>query len=199
MNALLARRYPPLAWLLAGFLVLGLWQLCLFPVLDAAGSAVARRLAPPTPTPVALALVADPADERAARDAFRSWLVTHHEMPISTDPELDDRAYYLAGEAPRLRRSQTWPEWYGLRYTVGPVGGQWLTYWPGGSACFASAYGASLATWRYPDLGAAARVGVAAAWREEHLILAVVWPGLCPTPQPLPTSSSWDGPTGPGW
>ena len=108
--------------------------------------------------------------------------------------------------APKLRSTQTWPRWYGLRYAVGPATGAWLFYWPGCNPCPENTEcylvngprRDSLATAKYPGLDSAAQVGVAVVWRGGQPYFAVVWPGICPTPQPMPTFSS-PGPTGPGW
>jgi hypothetical protein len=137
-------------------------------------------------------------DESAGREAYYVWLRQEQGLQATRDPELEDRAYYLAGEAPRLRRTQAWPQWYGLRYVVGPAAGNWVWYWPGSTHCslFAPRW-SSLATYPPPDVAAAARAGVAVAWREEQPYLAVVWPGTC-TPAPTPAFVG-AGAEGPGW
>jgi len=164
-------------------------------------------MATPTPTPVAMPIdIGTEGDEAATRAAFIDWLCTQHSLQAAFDPDLEERAYYLAGEAPKLRSAQTWPRWYGLRYAVGPASGAWLFYWPGCNPCpentncylVNSPRRDSLATTTYPGLDSATQVGVAVVWRGEQPYLAVVWPGICPTPQPMPTFSS-PGPTGPGW
>ena len=197
---------PPLAWLSA-FGLLALYQCCLVPLFYITREEVRMWLATPTPTPVAIAIdVGIEGDEAVTRAAFIDWLQEQHGLQALHDSDLEDRAYYLAGEAPKLRSAQTWPHWYGLRYAVGPASGAWLFYWPGcnpcppGAACFSlsTAPRYSLATATYPGLSNAADVGVAVVWRGGQPYLVVVWPGICPTPQPTPTFSS-PGPTGPGW
>ncbi len=196
----------PLAWL-SVFGLLALYHCCLVPLFYVARDGVRMWLATPTPTPVAMPIdVGTEGNEAVTRAAFIDWLQEQHGFQALPDPDLEERAYYLAGEAPKLRSAQTWPQWYGLRYAVGPASGDWLFYWPGcnlcppGAACFSlsTAPRQSLATTRYPGLDSAAAVGTAVVWRGEQPYLAVVWPGICPTPQPMPTFSS-PGPTGPGW
>jgi len=197
---------PTLAWL-SVFGLLALYHCCLVPLFYVARNEVQMWLATPPPTPVAMPLdVGAEGDEAATREAFDNWLREQHSLQAAPDPDLEDRAYYLAGEAPRLLSAQTWPRWYGLPYAVGPAAGDWLFYWPGcdlcppGAACFSlsTAPRQSLATAKYLGLDSATQVGVAVVWRGEQPYLAVVWPGICPTPQPVPTFSS-PGPTGPGW
>ena len=196
----------PLAWL-SVFGLLALYQCCLVPLFYVTRDGVRMWLATPTPTPVAMPInVGTEGDEAITRATFIDWLREHHGLQAAPDPDLEERAYYLAGEAPKLRSAQTWPQWYGLRYAMGPASGEWLFYWPGcnpcppGTACFSlsTAPRQSLATARYPGLDSATAVGTAVVWRGEQPYLAVVWPGICPTPQPTPTFSS-PGPTGPGW
>jgi len=145
-------------------------------------------------------------DESATRAAFDEWLRTQHGLHAAPDADLEERAYYLAGEAPKLRSTQTWPHWYGMRYVVGPAAGNWSYYWPGCNPCLQNgncyqvtdATLDALATIPYPGLANAVNVGIAVAWRGGQPYLAVVWPGMCLTPQPMPTFSD-PGPTGPGW
>lgn len=197
---------PPLAWL-SVFGLLALYHCCLVPLFYVAREEVRMWLATPPPTPVALPInIGIEGDEAITRAVFTDWLREHHTLQAAPAPDLEDRAYYLAGEAPRLRSAQTWPRWYGLRYAVGPASGAWLYYWPGCNPCpentncylVNSPSLDSLATAKYPGLDSAAQVGIAVVWRGEQPYLAVVWPGICPTPQPVPTFSS-PGPTGPGW
>jgi len=196
----------PLAWL-SVFGLLALYQCCLVPLFYVTRDGVRMWLATPTPTPVAMPInVGIEGDEAITRATFIDWLRAQHGLQAALDPDLEDRAYYLAGEAPKLRSAQTWPRWYGLRYAVGPATGAWLFYWPGCNPCpentdcylVNSPRRDSLATAKYPGLDSTAQVGVAVVWRGEEPYLAVVWPGICPTPQPMPTFSS-PGPTGPGW
>ncbi len=197
---------PPLAWLSA-FGLLALYQCCLVPLFYVTRDEVRMWLATPTPTPVAMPIAAGTeGDEAATRAAFTDWLRTQHGLQASPDLDLEERAYYLAGEAPKLRSTQTWPRWYGLRYTVGPASGDWSYYWPGCNPCLqnGNCYQVTditrnaLATATYPGLDSVAVVGIAVVWRGGQPYLAVVWPGTCPTPQPMPTFSD-PGPTGPGW
>ncbi len=197
---------PPLAWLSA-FGLLALYQCCLVPLFYVTRDGVRMWLATPTPTPVAMPIaVSTEGDEAVTRAAFIDWLQEQHGLHAVPDPDMEDRAYYLAGEAPKLRSTQTWPRWYGLRYTVGPASGDWSYYWPGCNPCLqnGNCYQVtditrnSLATATYPGLNSAANVGIAVVWRGGQPYLAVVWPGTCPTPQPMPTFSD-PGPTGPGW
>jgi len=197
---------PLLAWLSA-FGLLALYQCCLVRLFHYTSAEVRMWMATPTPTPVAMPIdIGTEGDEAATRAAFIDWLCTQHSLQAAFDPDLEERAYYLAGEAPKLRSAQTWPRWYGLRYAVGPASGAWLFYWPGCNPCpentncylVNSPRRDSLATTTYPGLDSATQVGVAVVWRGEQPYLAVVWPGICPTPQPMPTFSS-PGPTGPGW
>jgi hypothetical protein len=197
---------PPLAWL-SEFDLLALYQCCLVPLFYMTRDEVRMWLATPTPTPVAMSIdVGTEGDESTTRADFIDWLREQHGLQATSTPDLEERAYYLAGEAPKLRSAQTWPHWYGLRYAVGPASGDWLFYWPGcdlcppGAACFSlsTAPRQSLATARYLGLNSAAQVSVAVGWRGGQPYFAVVWPGICPTPQPVPTFSS-PGPTEPGW
>ena len=197
---------PTLAWL-SVFGLLALYHCCLVPLFYITREEVRMWLATPTPTPVAMPLdVGTEGDEAITRATFNDWLREQRGLQAVPDPDLEDRAYYLAGEAPKLRSAQTWPRWHGLRYAVGPASGDWLFYWPGcdlcpaGTACFSlsTAPRQSLATARYPGLDSATAVGTAVVWRGGQPYLAVVWSGTCPTPQPTPTFSS-PGPTGPGW
>lgn len=201
-----SRTFPPLTWLVA-FGLLVLYQCCLVPLFHYAIAEVEMWLATPPPTPVAMPLdVGAAGDEATTHAAFTAWLRTQHGLQALPAPDLEERAYYLAGEAPRLRAALTWPRWYGLRYVVGPASGDWSYYWPGCNPCQGnmncylvnSPRRDSLATTKYPGLDSAVQVGVAVVWRGEQSYLAVVWPGICPTPQPVPTFSS-PGPTGPGW
>ena len=183
----------------------GFCQLCALPLLRYACDEAVRALSPPTPTPVALALTVEGNDEPALQEAYYEWLRTHRDAPAISDPDLQDKAYYLAGEAPRLRPGRDWPQWYGLRYAVGSASGEWGVYWPGcnlcpsGASCYtlSSAPRKSMATASYPGLQQAPQMGAAVAERGGQLYLAVVWPGTCPTPQPIPTQRPLD-PGGPG-
>jgi len=196
----------PLTVLLA-FIFLGLFHFCLIPLFSYAIEEVQYAFATPTPTPVALPLGTDrDDDEGTARSLYYGWLREQRDLQASPDPELEDKAYYLAGEAPRLRSSNAWPQWYGLRYAVGPANGTWYRDWPGcnpcpaDSVCFTlpSASRLAMATAAYPGLDEADRVGAAVAWRDGQQYLAVVWPGTCPTFAPIPTPADV-GPVGPGW
>ncbi len=197
---------PPLAWLSA-FGLLALYHCCLAPLFYITREEVRMWLATPTPTPVAMPItVSTEGKEAITRDAFIDWLREQRGLQALPDPDLEDRAYYLVGEAPRLLSTQTWPRWYGLRYAVGLAFGDWWFYWPGCNPCpeYSNCYlvisprGDSLATATYPGLDSTTQVGVTVAWRGGQPYLAVVWPGICSTPQPMPTFSS-PGPTGPGW
>lgn len=195
----------PLTWL-STLVFLALGHCCLLPLFTYAGDEVRLWLATPTPTPVALSLDIDRDDAGIAREAYYTWLREQRGLHALPDPDLEDKAYYLAGEAPRLVSNRAWPQWYGLRYAVGPASGEWERYWPGcnpcppGAACFPlnTATRPSMATATYSGLAAAARVGAAVVWREEQPYLAVVWPGTCPTPPPTPPLTG-AGPDGPGW
>lgn len=138
---------PPLAWL-SVFGLLALYQFCLVPLFYFARDEVRMWLATPTPTPVAMPIdVSTEGDEATTRATFDDWLREQHALQALPDPTLEERAYYLAGETPKLRSEQTWPRWYGLRYAVGPASGAWLYYnrkrlalfdlRPGGGAEFA--------------------------------------------------------------
>jgi hypothetical protein len=199
------RLSQPARWLLT-MAVVGVLRLCV-PVGHAyVDDALARHLATATPTPVALELTSRPDDEAAGQRAYYDWLRAERGAHAFSDADLEGKAYYLAGEAPRLLTERSWPQWPGLRYAVGPSSGAWGRYWPGcnpcppDAACYAlpTAPKKSMATTTYPGLAEAERVGAAVAWRGETQILAVVWPGACPTPAPLPTPGQ-AGPTGPRW
>ena len=69
-------------------------------------------------------------DEVATCAAYYDWLQEQHGLQALSDPDLEERAYYLAGEAPKLRSARTWPRWYGLRYIAGPASGDWLYHCP---------------------------------------------------------------------
>ncbi|MEJ5312692.1 MAG: hypothetical protein WHX52_23250, partial [Anaerolineae bacterium] len=117
---------PTLAWLSA-FGLLALYQCCLVPLFYVAREEVRIWLATPEPAPVALPInVGTEGDEAITRAAFIDWLRENRGLHATSDPDLEDRAYYLAGEAPKLCSAQTWPRWYGLRYAVGPATGAWL-------------------------------------------------------------------------
>lgn len=169
-----------------GLLGLALVQLCALPGLTYAGAALSRGLATATPTPVALALGVDADGSDTARAMVYGWLREQHGLRATPDAYLEEQAYYLAGEAARLHDTDQWPQWPGLRYAVGPAGGDWGRYWPGcaacapGSVCLALAPGQAMATGAYPGLAAATQVGAAVVWRNGREYLAVVWPGPCP-------------------
>jgi len=188
-----------LAYCIGAVVFLGFIQLCLLPLFSYASDEVRLWLATPTPTPIALSLDVDPDDASNARETAYAWFREQQELHATPDPDLEEKAYYLAGEAPRLLLGQTWPEWYGLRYAVGPLAGQWLKYWPGGAHCHVfPRRGASLATFELWGLAEANQVGAAIVWRGEQPYLAIVWPGTCPPPQPTPPLTG-AGPDGPGW
>jgi hypothetical protein len=180
-------------------------QLCALPLLRYACDEAVRVLSPATPTPDVLVLEVEGNDEPALPEAYYAWLRTHRDAPVVSDPDLDEKAHYLAGEAPRLRSSGHWAQWDGLRYAAGPASGEWGVYWPGcnlcpsGASCYtlSSAPRKSMATASYPGLQQAPQMGAAVAERGGQLYLAVVWPGTCPTPQPLPTPR-YLNPGGPG-
>jgi hypothetical protein len=183
----------------------GFYQLCALPLLRYAYDETVRALSPPTPTPVPLILAAEGDHEPALQDSYYTWLRAHRHAPEVVDPDLQDKAYYLAGEAPRLRSTHDWPQWDGLRYAVGSASGEWGVYWPGCNTCppdancytLSSTPRKSMATASYPGLQQAPQMGAAVAERDGQLYLAVVWPGSCPTPQPLPTPR-YSNPGGPG-
>jgi hypothetical protein len=187
-------------WLLVmlGYVLL---QACILPMLNQAVTEIRHwhPFATPTPTPLPVTLDVSSEDEAAARDAYYGWLREHHGLHATPDAELEDRAYYLAGEAPRLRLYGQWPQWWGLRYAVGPASGQWTTYWAGSRQGY-DPYSrrVSMATLAFPDLAEAERVGAAVVWRADEPYLAVVWPGLAPTPQAVPPLTG-AGAEGPGW
>ncbi len=192
-----------LAWVIAGLLVACI-VCCVIPYLDTTIQDAHLWFATPRPTPIAVVLDFAPEDEVGARETVYAWLQAQQDLTALPTLDLETRAYYLAGEAPRLRQGD-WPMWYGLRYAVGPASGAWLYYWPGcppcpaGSACIAlpNSPRPSLATFAYPGLSTAPEVGAALAWREEQAYIAVIWPGVCPPPAPEPTRP-YVGPTGPG-
>jgi hypothetical protein len=174
----------------------GATQLCVGPVFLHTVDQVQRAIAAPTSTPVGLQLAnVDGNNELAGRLAYYRWLHDEKGVEVPPDPDLESKAYYLVGEAPRLRETRDWPQWYGLRYAVGPVSGEWGVYWPGCDPCpppavcypLPSAPRKSMATTSYPGLDHAARMGAGAEWRGNVQYVAVVWPGVCPAPQPLPT------------
>jgi len=160
-------------------------------------------LAPPYPTPVALSL-AFPADERAARDVLYSWLRAERGLRETTALpfEMEDKAYYLAGEAPRLNAGwqylhSGWPTWPGYRYVVGSADGRWRHYWSGcqtpGSGQYHFdgtlwvSYGPKLAEHPFPGLAEASAAGAAVAVREGQTLVAIIWawPDACPAPVPV--------------
>lgn len=189
---------PEPVYTLVLLLLLACGYCCIVPTLDYAWSEVRLWLATPTPTPVALGLDLDPAAEVAAREAVYRWLREQRGWQGQPDPELEVQAYYLAGEAPRLRAGQTWPSWFGQRYVAGPAAGQWVKYWPGGTTCYGyPGWWVGVATCDLPGLAEAERAGAAVVWRAEEPYVALVWPGWCPPPTPEPTRS-YVGPTGPG-
>ena len=185
-------------WLIA--LLLVLCQCCLPLLFNRAAFEFRqwRPFATPTPTPIPIILDISSDDEAAARDAYYGWLREQYGLQATPDPDLEDRAYYLAGEAPRLRLNQQWPQWAGARYAVGPAAGQWTRYWEGGLPCQIQRRSSTLATFDLDGLPAADRVGAAVVWRNGEPYLAVVWPGMCPGPPVIPTFTN-PGPTGPGW
>jgi len=183
----------------------GFCQLCALPLLRYACAEAVRTLSPPTPTPVPLVLIVEGNEEPALQTAYYEWLRTRRNAPAVANADLQDKAYYLAGEAPRLRPAGDWPQWYGLRYAVGTASGEWGVYWPGCSICppdaschtLSAAPRKSMATASYPGLSQAPEMGAAVAVRGGQLHLAVVWPGACPTPRPIPTPQLL-APDGPG-
>jgi len=88
---------PTLAWL-SIFGLLALYQCCLVPLFHVAREEVRMWLATPTPTPVAMPInVGTEGDEAMTRAIFIDWLQEYHGLQAASNPDLEDRAYYLAG------------------------------------------------------------------------------------------------------
>ncbi len=194
------------------YLSIGLYYCILAPLTHYTYGEVRLWWATPTPTPVALPLDLEPTAEETARDAVYAWLREQYALQSLPDSELETRAYYLAGEAPRFRAAtgyldcDGWPVWPGYRYVVGSADGRWTIYWSGcqelspqhvdGTLWYCNLMCDAIAIHPFPELAAAQQVGAAVATRAGQQIVAVVWDwsGACPTsapPEHLP-------PSGPG-
>ena len=152
------------------------------------------------PPPQPLPLAAPRGDEDQAREAVIERLVqTPGVDRAALDPELLERAYYLAGEARMLywnpHNVELFPPWVGYRYVVGRADGAWTRYWSGcrrGNQAYGSdgtvwagwsdADTADVAVHPYPGLADAGRVGVAVAWRQGRAYVAVIWDRDAPCP-----------------
>jgi hypothetical protein len=152
-------------------------------------------LRPPlaVPPPQPLPLAAPRGAEDQAREAVVAYLARTQGLDRGAlDPELLERAYYLAGEASSLYWTphyvELFPPWAGYRYVVGRADGAWTRYWSGcrrGNQVYGSdgtvwagwgdADTVDVAVHPYPGLADAERVGVAVAWRQGRAYVAVMW------------------------
>jgi hypothetical protein len=165
-----------------------------------------------------LPLAAPRGNEPQARAAVAEWLERkRHLQRDALDPEMLEKAYYLAGEASSMwwnpRHVELFPAWPGYRYVVGRADGAWTRYWSGcrrGNQNYGkdgtvwAGWGAedvaALVEHPYPGLHATERAGVAVAWRRGRAYVAVIWKHLDPCPEIMiddwqPNEISPEGPS----